>query len=200
MSHPKAARRLEPRRSLQLSRVSESGFLREGTRLRRVGGARQARAGKERRACLVDPRRSLAGIACRSARRRPRRRHLLSGPLYPVVDSKARDPLEFTDVVGDEDKTERARMPCNHPIVWTDGPSRSGELGPKLSEMRGGRPVERQYFKVCRQPLDVRQVPFRGGRLLGTVYQLAKGDGRYRHLSGVSQSFECIHGISRSSR
>ena len=53
-------RRLEPRRSSQLSQDSESGFLREGTRLRRVGGAREARARKGRRACLVGLRRSLA--------------------------------------------------------------------------------------------------------------------------------------------
>ena len=52
-----------------LSQVSESGFLREGTRLRQVGGARQARAGRGRRACLVGPRRSLASrpaaLSCR---------------------------------------------------------------------------------------------------------------------------------------
>ena len=54
------ARHLEPRRSSQLSQVSESGFLREGTRLRRVEGVRQARARKGCRACLVGLRRSLA--------------------------------------------------------------------------------------------------------------------------------------------
>ena len=36
---PVSARRLEARRSFQLSQVSENGFLREGTRLRPVGGA-----------------------------------------------------------------------------------------------------------------------------------------------------------------
>ena len=54
------ARHLEPRRSSQLSQVSESGFLREGTRLRRVEGVRQARARNGRRACIVGLRRSLA--------------------------------------------------------------------------------------------------------------------------------------------
>ena len=62
---------LEPCRSLQLSQVSESGFLREGTRLRQVGGARQARAMRERRACLVGLRRSLArNSSLATARRR----------------------------------------------------------------------------------------------------------------------------------
>ena len=45
----------------QLSQ-SESGFLREGTRLRQAEGARQARAGKGRRACLGGPERSLASL------------------------------------------------------------------------------------------------------------------------------------------
>ena len=57
---PAPSRRLEPRRCSQSSEFSKSGFLREGTRLRRVEGARQARARKGRRACLVGPRRSLA--------------------------------------------------------------------------------------------------------------------------------------------
>ena len=67
------AGRLEPRRSSQtapradraalLSQVSESGFLREGTRLRRVEGIREARARNGRRACLVGLRRSLASPA-----------------------------------------------------------------------------------------------------------------------------------------
>ena len=57
--HPSTGR-LEPRRSLQLSQVFESVFLREGTRLRRVGGAREAQATKGCRACFVGLRRSLA--------------------------------------------------------------------------------------------------------------------------------------------
>ena len=71
----RASRHLEPRRSFAngaaheprglLSEVSERGFLREGTRLRRVRGAREAHAGKERRACLVGPRRSFASRAFR---------------------------------------------------------------------------------------------------------------------------------------
>ena len=54
------SRRLEPRRSLRMSQVSEIGFLREGTRLRRVRGIREACARKELRARLVGLRRSLA--------------------------------------------------------------------------------------------------------------------------------------------
>ena len=54
------SRHLEPCRSSRLGQVSERGFLRGGTRLRGAGGARQARARTERRACLVGPRRSLA--------------------------------------------------------------------------------------------------------------------------------------------
>ena len=42
-----------------MSQVSERGFLREGTRLQSVEGARQARAGKRRRARFVGLRRSL---------------------------------------------------------------------------------------------------------------------------------------------
>ena len=57
--HPSTGR-LEPRRSLQLSQVFESVFLREGTRLRRVGGAREAQATKGCRACFVGLMRSLA--------------------------------------------------------------------------------------------------------------------------------------------
>ena len=53
---------LERRGSSQLSQVSESGFLRGGTRLRRVGSAREARTRKERRVCPVGLRRSLASL------------------------------------------------------------------------------------------------------------------------------------------
>ena len=53
---------LERPGSSHLSQVSESGFLRGGTRLRRVGSAPEARARKERRVCLVGLRRSLASL------------------------------------------------------------------------------------------------------------------------------------------
>ena len=57
----KSTCRLEPCRSLQWMQVSESGLLRGGTRLRRAGCAREDRARKGRRACLVGPGRGLAG-------------------------------------------------------------------------------------------------------------------------------------------
>ena len=53
---------------LSIQVPSEGGFLREGTRLRRVRGARWVRVEKRRRACLAGPRRSLAGAFRRSDR------------------------------------------------------------------------------------------------------------------------------------
>ena len=55
-------RRLERRRSLQLSQVFEAGFQTTGTRLRQVRGVREVRAKRKRRACLVGLRRSLASL------------------------------------------------------------------------------------------------------------------------------------------
>ena len=56
-----STRRLAPCRPSRSSQVPGSGFLRGGTRLRRVRGTREIRAESERRACLVGPRRGLAG-------------------------------------------------------------------------------------------------------------------------------------------
>ena len=86
-------RRLEPRRSSQLSQDSESGFLREGTRLRRVGGAREARARKGRRACLVGLRRSLAsGLSGRRTARPEREAPVLSTSEHPWSGADSRRP------------------------------------------------------------------------------------------------------------